>query len=178
MSNLDLVDWTMQEVRQLSPAHPMSSKLESTPSLSGLWEVLESERSKPNSIDTIFRIASAPSGQRADDTSTAPPSSELIADPKPDTVSNLPVSRQTAPDVGGAPNSDLLRAIVEPDIQTAPVDRDRAIALRWVLRDIKGNRLKWWPVSQHDMRDLIDMGLVEMRNETPVLTNKGVSAIV
>jgi hypothetical protein len=176
MSNLDLVDWTMQEVRQLGPAHPMSSNLESTSSLNRLREVLQGEPSKPNSIDTIFRIASAPGAQRANDTPTARPSSEPIA--KPDTVSNLPVSRPTAPDVGGAPNSALLRAIVEPDTYTAPVDRDRAIALRWVLRDIKGNRLKWWPVSQHDMRDLIDMGLVEMRNETPVLTNNGVNAIV
>jgi hypothetical protein len=69
-------------------------------------------------------------------------------------------------------------AIVEPGIYTARVDRDRAIALRWVLRDIKNNRLKWWPVNQHDLRDLIDMELVEMRNDAPVLTNAGVNAII
>jgi hypothetical protein len=33
-------------------------------------------------------------------------------------------------------------------------------------------------VDQHDLRDLIDMGLVEMRNDAPVLTNAGVDAIV
>ena len=66
----------------------------------------------------------------------------------------------------------------EPDIYTAHADRDRAIILRWVLRDIKANRLKLSPVDQHDLKDLIDMGLVEMRNDAPVLTNTGVDAIL
>ena len=74
--------------------------------------------------------------------------------------------------------SPLFKAIVEPDIYTAPADRDRAIILRWVLRDIKANRLKLSPVDQHDLRDLIDMALVEMRNDAPVLTDAGVNAIV
>jgi hypothetical protein len=69
-------------------------------------------------------------------------------------------------------------AIVEPDICTARAERDRAVALRWVLRDIKNNRLKWWPVNENDLRTLIEMGLVEMRNDAPVLTNAGVSAII
>jgi hypothetical protein len=71
-----------------------------------------------------------------------------------------------------------LKAIVEPDIYTAPVDRDRAIVLRWMLRDIKSNRLKCWTVNQHDLRDLIDMGLVEIQNDAPVLTNLGVNAVI
>jgi hypothetical protein len=71
-----------------------------------------------------------------------------------------------------------LKAIVEPGIYTAPADRERAIVLRWALRDIKANRLKLSPVDQHDLRDLIDMGLVEMPNDAPVLTNAGVNAIV
>jgi hypothetical protein len=68
-------------------------------------------------------------------------------------------------------------AIVAPDIYTARADRDRAIALRWVLRDIKSNRLMW-PVNQHDLRALIDMGLVELRDNAPILTNAGVNAII
>jgi len=73
--------------------------------------------------------------------------------------------------------SPLLKALVEPDIDTAPADRERAIVLRWVLRDIKANRLRLSPVNQRDLRDLTDMGLVEVRNETPVLTNAGAGAI-
>jgi hypothetical protein len=38
--------------------------------------------------------------------------------------------------------------------------------------------LKWWPVNENDLRTLIEMGLVEMRNDAPVLTNAGVSAII
>jgi hypothetical protein len=50
---------------------------------------------------------------------------------------------------------------------------ERAIALRWTLRDIKAKRLKLSPVSDADLRALIDLGLVEMRDDAPVLTNAG-----
>jgi hypothetical protein len=52
-------------------------------------------------------------------------------------------------------------------------DLDRAIGLRWTLRDIKANRLKMLPVSAADLSALIDLGLVEMRNDVPVLTDSG-----
>jgi hypothetical protein len=73
--------------------------------------------------------------------------------------------------------SDLHKAIVEPDISAAKADRDRAIALRWVLRDIKSKRLKWSPVNQQDLRILVIMGLVEMRDDAPLLTNAGYNAV-
>jgi hypothetical protein len=50
---------------------------------------------------------------------------------------------------------------------------DRAIALRWSLRDIKAKRLKMSPVSQADLSTLTDLGLVEMREDAPVLTTAG-----
>lgn len=50
---------------------------------------------------------------------------------------------------------------------------ERAIDLRWTLRDIKAKRLKMFPVSPADLSPLTDLGLVEMRNEEPVLTNAG-----
>jgi hypothetical protein len=50
---------------------------------------------------------------------------------------------------------------------------DRAIRLRWMLRDIRGKRLKLSPVSPDDLTTLIDMGLVEMRDDIPVLTRDG-----
>jgi hypothetical protein len=37
--------------------------------------------------------------------------------------------------------------------------------------------LKWWPVNQYDLRDLIDMGLVEMHDDAPALTNAGFGVI-
>ena len=115
----------------------------------------------------------------ADTTSLAP---EDANEPDPNTASDLraPVQTGASASVDGqaAPVSPLLKAIVEPDIYTTPADRERAIALRWVLRDIRANRLKLSPVDQLDLRDLIDMRLIEMRSDAPVLTNAGVNAIV
>jgi hypothetical protein len=88
-----------------------------------------------------------------------------------------PSSSISAETLTAEPKSALLMAIVEPDIYTARADRDRAVALRWVLRDIKSNRLKWSPVDQDDLRILIEMGLVEMRNDATVLTDAGIRAI-
>ncbi len=56
----------------------------------------------------------------------------------------------------------------------ASLGLDNAIRLRWVLRDIKGNRFKLSPPSQEDLRTLIDMGYVEMRNDQPFVTSAGI----
>ncbi len=55
----------------------------------------------------------------------------------------------------------------------AGLDLERTIALRWMLRDIKAKRLKLSPVSDHNLSTLIDLGLVEMRDDVPVLTSAG-----
>jgi len=73
--------------------------------------------------------------------------------------------------------SPLQKAIVEPDIHTSRADRERAIALRWVLRDINGNRLNWWPPREEDLKILIEFDLVEMKNGSPWLTVAGRAAI-
>jgi hypothetical protein len=54
---------------------------------------------------------------------------------------------------------------------------ERAIALRWTLRDIKGQRLNLSPVSDSDLSALIDLGLVEMQDDAPVLTQAGHDAL-
>ena len=54
---------------------------------------------------------------------------------------------------------------------------DATIHLRWVLRDIKGKRTKLSPVGPDDLSTLIEMGLIEMRDEVPVLTNEGERAL-
>jgi hypothetical protein len=59
----------------------------------------------------------------------------------------------------------------------ASLGLDNGIRLRWALRDIKGNRLKLSPVSPNDLRTLIDMGYVEMKNEEPVVTSAGLQEI-
>jgi Mn-dependent DtxR family transcriptional regulator len=54
---------------------------------------------------------------------------------------------------------------------------ERAIGLRWSLRDIQGRRLKMSPVSSEDLRVLADLGLIELRDEGPVLTEAGTAVL-
>jgi hypothetical protein len=61
----------------------------------------------------------------------------------------------------------------QPDSPLAALELSTAIRLRWALRDIKGKRTKLLPVSPDDLRTLIELGLVEMQDEKPVLTNAG-----
>jgi hypothetical protein len=63
--------------------------------------------------------------------------------------------------------------MTDNDNPFAEFDLERAIALRWTLRDIKAKRLKLSPVSERDLSTLIDLGLVEVRDDVPVLTNAG-----
>ena len=53
----------------------------------------------------------------------------------------------------------------------AGLDLSTAIRLRWALRDIKAKRTKLMPVNPIDLETLIEMGLVEMRDDSPLLTN-------
>jgi hypothetical protein len=54
---------------------------------------------------------------------------------------------------------------------------DTAIRLRWALRDIKAKRTKLTPISQNDLMALIELGLIEMRDEEPMLTDEGHRAL-
>ena len=54
---------------------------------------------------------------------------------------------------------------------------DIAIRLRWALRDIKAGRTEFLPVSQNDLMALIELGLIEMLDDVPQLTNEGHRAI-
>jgi hypothetical protein len=54
---------------------------------------------------------------------------------------------------------------------------ERAIALRWALRDIKGKRLRMSPVSESDIATLSQLGLIEIRDDVPVLTQAGHDAL-
>ena len=182
MSNLDLVNWTMREARQLGPKPTLYREIEGPSPLSDiLLEVLEGEREEPKPEAEGVRSINVQSVQvtfGSPVTSPAPKVSE-IPEPAADVPSDTEVAHSAPsaafPDV---PTSPLLKAIVEPDIWVALGDRERAITLRWVLRDIKADRLKLSPIDPYDLRDLIDMGLVEMRNDAPVLTIAGVSAII
>jgi hypothetical protein len=182
MTEIDLVDWTIQEAQHLKVEQREPSDLNDKSSLGKLLAVLEREPAGRTAPDGPVALI-APSIHLTVEEPVARPSSETVAAAEPVTVPDLPavasaVSSISAEALTGEPKPALLTAIVEPDIYTARADRDRAVALRWVLRDIKSNRLKWWPVNENDLHTLIEMGLVEMRNDAPVLTNAGVNAII
>jgi hypothetical protein len=55
----------------------------------------------------------------------------------------------------------------------ADLDLQHAVELRWTLRDIKAKRWMLTPINPSHLAKLIDMGLVEMRDDEPALTNIG-----
>jgi hypothetical protein len=57
------------------------------------------------------------------------------------------------------------------------LDLQEAIDLRWTLRDIRAKRWKLFPINPSHLEKLKSTGLVEMRNDDPVLTNAGIDAI-
>jgi hypothetical protein len=67
--------------------------------------------------------------------------------------------------------------MTDQEDRLAGLDLDRAIRLRWALRDIKAKRTKLSPVGPEDIQDLIEMGLIEMRDDAPLLTNEGERAL-
>jgi len=54
---------------------------------------------------------------------------------------------------------------------------ERAISLRWTLRDIFAGRTKFLPLADADLQLLLEMGLVEMHGDAPVLTDAGFAVI-
>jgi hypothetical protein len=185
VKNLDLIDWTIREAEHLKTERREPDDVDGTTSFDNLLDSPGGERVE-QSIPAVPvpQIASATAGPTGQSSSDVPVPSQS------DVISSLAVSTQAAPSTSADGRveaqmrellkamSNLHKAIVEPDLCAAKGDRDRSIALRWVLRDIKNNRLKWSPVNQQDLRILVIMGLVEMRDDAPVLTNAGLSAIV
>jgi hypothetical protein len=59
----------------------------------------------------------------------------------------------------------------------ANFELEEAIALRWTLRDIVAQRLKLTPPKQDHLQILLDLGYVELRDGTPVVTQSGLAAL-
>jgi hypothetical protein len=57
------------------------------------------------------------------------------------------------------------------------LDLQQAIELRWTLRDIKAKRWVLSPINPAHLQTLMTMGLVEIQNDHPVLTNSGFDVI-
>ncbi|MBR0754850.1 hypothetical protein JQ604_21905 [Bradyrhizobium jicamae] len=63
------------------------------------------------------------------------------------------------------------------DDRFAEFSLERAIGLRWTLRDIQARRLKMSPPSDEDLGVLAELGLVELRDDGPVVTPQGAAVL-
>ena len=168
----NFIDWAVKAVQESKSQRHAPREFEVKPPVSIPLEILETvppEHDRDADLhDTHPQIEDAP---RA-------PILEVVVEPKLDTPWKSPEpTGLISTHIQGDPKFSLRKAIVAPDIYTSPDERNRAIDLRWVLRDIKSNRLKLFPVNESDLRDLVEMGLVEMRDDAPVLTSAGNSVV-
>ena len=93
-------------------------------------------------------------------------------------VVSEPAAEEGTENVDDRPPSTSQGAVAEQTSSPwAGLDLDTAIRLRWALRDIKAKRTKLMPVNPSDLETLIEMGLVEMRNDSPLLTNAAHQAL-
>ena len=178
MTDIHLINWTIEEAKLLKAERPQPGHADPVPSLDQIliWPEADPSGRPTKPVDSIAK--SVPIQSPSEAAPVLLPSSEAGAAPKPNAGSHLPVVVAVSMDVRTEePKSTVATVIIRPDVPAVPVDLDRMIALRWVLRDIRSNRLKWWPINQHDLRTLIEMEFVEVRDGIPVLTNKGNRAI-
>jgi hypothetical protein len=226
MPDIDLINWTVQEVQRLKCERREPTDADGIPSLDAFLAMIECDSLGPTGPqEPLVQSISAPIPtvqiteiqpaveaplrdeatemrepdasalqERSDQTSSprrilvtgvqiveAPPHSHAVAVPEANS-SKLPDSTQTelSPSVEtqtDAPQPALLTTIGKANVHVATIDRDRAIALRWALRDIRGKRLKWSPIGQNDLQTLSQLGLVEVQDGVPVLTHAGAGAI-
>jgi hypothetical protein len=59
----------------------------------------------------------------------------------------------------------------------AGLSLERAIELRWTLRDIQTDRLTLMPASDDDLNALTELGLVELHDGVPVVTPAGLAVV-
>jgi len=59
----------------------------------------------------------------------------------------------------------------------ARFDLETAIALLWALRDIVAQRTRLLPVKPDHLQTLLDLGMVEMRDGAPLVTDTGLAAL-
>ena len=93
-------------------------------------------------------------------------------------VVSEPTAEEGTENVDDRPPSTSQGAMAEQtNSPWAGLGLDTAIRLLWALRDIKARRTRLTPVSPGDLETLIEMGLVEMRDDAPLLTNAAHQAL-
>ena len=103
------------------------------------------------------------------------------AEPPPDTSVDQPITDRAAFEssvIEAAGAGENTTTMADPSQSVLDgLHLDTAIRLRWVLRDIKAKRTRLSPISQNDLMALIELGLIEMLDDVPQLTDEGHRAV-
>ena len=141
-------------------------------------DILHSEASQPSNV-LVGNAGSTASSEVDIATLPQAPAGEQLTKPEaavePE-VQQAP-ARLLETEVRHLQLPQLEGVVVEPDLLAQRFDSARAIELRWVLRDIRSNRIKWSPPREADLNVLIELDLVTMRDGLPQLTASGLSTI-
>jgi hypothetical protein len=105
-----------------------------------------------------------------------PPLISTITEPSPPTFLDEEPAEQAPVDAPADAGNLAIRTERAKSVLDG-LNLDTAIRLRWVLRDISAKRTNLSPISQNDLMALIELGLIEMQNDEPALTNEGMRAI-
>ena len=175
-----LINWTIQKAQRLKVEPSDDGR---GPSIEWLLSIVEPEPAVSAEVEADRKdgITTSRNTPKPDAARIARPPCELVAisDNMSVVPSDVPETFTAASEaVDDKSRSDLLGAILAPGSHVAPETRDRAIALRWVLRDIKSDRVKLPAISPNNLRTLIELDLVEVRSDAIVLTTAGASAVL
>jgi hypothetical protein len=97
--------------------------------------------------------------------------------PVPDQPANEVPTPQAVAVASSADTENAVKRAQQGKSLLAELDLNTAIRLRWVMRDIRSKRTKFSPVSADDLTALLELGLVEIRDEIPRLTGLGFLAL-
>jgi hypothetical protein len=83
-----------------------------------------------------------------------------------------------ASDTALVPVGNLSRLnVMSSEKPLAALSLERAIELRWTLRDIQTDRLTLMPASDDDLNALTELGLIEVQDGVPVVTPAGLALV-
>ena len=175
MAVLDLISWTLKTTKDLK--NEVFEPLDNGPSREWLLSVQDQESAAPIKLEDNS-VAIAPSTSVPLEVTSLAGAAFGASDAPTLPDDTLVLFSAHPPTRNEEPKTALLKAVHRRDFSTPQVERNRAIRLRWILRDIKSNRLKLSPVSPEDLRTLVELGLVEMSGDTFLLTNAGATAVI
>jgi hypothetical protein len=162
---------------QVLDAKPSPPLLQKTPSVSALASQPDKAEMSTEPVahpTDAERVSAKPARSlRPDMSSTASTDRPLVSD--------QPAERPAVQSAAVAYSADTESMVVTRAQQAKSLldklDLNTAIRLRWTIRDIRGKRTKFSPVSDDDLTALMNLGLVEMRDGLPRLTGLGVLAL-